>query len=63
MATSAEPRKGITDEQQQELDECFARARKAQGKDGTILVVEEGDSMPNHEPPPSTALGTRTTGD
>jgi hypothetical protein len=31
--------------------------------DGTILVVEEGDSMPNHEPPPSTALGTRTTGD
>ena len=37
MATSAEPRKGITDEQQQELDECFSRARKA------LAVIETYD--------------------
>ena len=37
MATSAEPRKGITDEQQQELDECFSRARKA------LAIIETYD--------------------
>lgn len=31
--------------------------------DGTILVAEEGDSLPNYEPPPSTTLGTRTATD
>ena len=32
-----EPKKGITDEQQQELDECFARARKA------LAIIETYD--------------------
>jgi sulfoacetaldehyde dehydrogenase len=37
MAATAEPKKGITEEQQQELDECFARARKA------LAVIETYD--------------------
>ena len=37
MATPAEPKKGITPEQQQELDEAFARARKA------LAVIETYD--------------------
>ncbi|MCC6195743.1 MAG: aldehyde dehydrogenase family protein [Burkholderiales bacterium] len=37
MATSTESRKGITEEQQQELDEAFARARKA------LAVIETYD--------------------
>ena len=37
MATSADTRKGITDEQQQELDDAFARARKA------LAIIETYD--------------------
>ena len=37
MAATDEPKKGITAEQQQELDECFARARKA------LAVIETYD--------------------
>ena len=36
-APTAEPKKGITEEQQQELDEVFARARKA------LAVIETYD--------------------
>lgn len=31
--------------------------------DGTILLVEEGDSLPNREPPSGTTLGTLTSTD
>ena len=37
MATPADTRKGITDEQQQELDEAFARAREA------LAIIETYD--------------------
>ena len=37
MAAPDEPKKGITPEQQAELDECFARARKA------LAIVETYD--------------------
>jgi len=37
MSTPAEPKKGITDEQQQELDGAFARARKA------LAIIETYD--------------------
>ncbi len=37
MATSPAPAKGITDEQAQELDEAFARARKA------LAIIETYD--------------------
>ncbi|CAG0954226.1 succinate-semialdehyde dehydrogenase [Burkholderiales bacterium] len=37
MAATAEPKKGITEEQQAELDECFARAKKA------LAIIETYD--------------------
>ena len=39
MAAAIEPKKGITPEQQAELDECFARARKA------LAVIETYDQL------------------
>ena len=37
MNAATEPKKGITPEQQAELDECFARARKA------LAIIETYD--------------------